>query len=124
MNKFPKSEKLHSKKLIDELFNKGSSFVMYPLKVISLPKSSQELENHQVLVAVPKKNFKRAVDRNKLKRRIKEAYRLHKQVLDQLYPHKFLLIGYIYIGKDFADYSTIEDKLKHSLSRLVKTHHQ
>ena len=124
VNTFPKSERLHSKKLIDELFNKGSSFVIYPLKVFYLIKSAEEVDQHQVLVSVPKKIFKRAVDRNKLKRRIKEAFRLHKQALEPLDSHKFLLIGYIYIGKEFADYSTIEDKLKRSLSRLTKKHDQ
>lgn len=123
MKTFSKSERLHSKKLVDELFSKGSSFVIYPLKVIHLPKSPSEVDNHQVLVTVPKKSFKRAVDRNKIKRRIKEAYRLHKQDLQAAIPDKFLLIGYIYIGKEFADYPTVADKLKQSVSRLIKIYH-
>lgn len=123
MKTFSKSERLHSKKLVDELFSKGSSFVIYPLKVIHLPSPAPDPSHHQVLVSVPKKTFKRAVDRNKIKRRIKEAYRLHKQDLRAAIPHKFLLIGYIYIGKEFADYETIEGKLKQSVSRLIETYH-
>lgn len=124
MNTFPKSERLHSKILIDELFKQGSSFVIYPFKVLYLPKSNLEISENQVLITVPKKSFKKAVDRNKIKRRTKEAYRLHKQVLEHLDTDNYLLIGYIYIGKEIADYTTIANKLNQSLLRLTKKQDQ
>ncbi len=76
---FKKSERLSSKKDIQELFNNGSSFYLYPFKVITLPADTSKL--HQVLFSVPKRLFKRAVDRNLLKRRMREAYRLNNSEL-------------------------------------------
>jgi len=118
LNKFPKSERLHSKKQIEQLFNQGDSFTIYPLKVVYLKKPLESTLPNQVLVSIPKKNFKRSVDRNKLKRRIKEVYRLHKQVLENKQAGFYLLIGYIYVGKEISSYQIIEEKLKQSLERL------
>lgn len=116
---FPKSERLHSKKLIQELFSRGSSFYLYPFKIIYL--SDVHPEVHQVLISVSKKRFKKAVTRNLIKRRIREAYRLNKHVLASR-PDAFpkLLIGYIYTGKEVLPYPLIEAKLKKSLHRLIK----
>jgi len=118
-NTFPKSERLHSKKLIQELFDKGSSFYLYPFKVIYL--KSEDAEQIQMLASVSKRKFKSAVTRNTLKRRIKEAYRLNKT---SLFEHNSqignLLIAYIYTGKEVSDYQFIEKKLKKSIDRLIK----
>ena len=118
MNKFPKSERLHSRKHIEELFEQGTSFTIYPLKVVYLKKPLESTLKNQVLISTPKFFFKKSVDRNKLKRRIKEAYRLHKQVLENKQAGFYLLIGYIYIGKEISSYQSIEEKLKQSLLRL------
>ena len=118
MNKFPKSERLHSRKQIEELFEQGTSFTIYPLKVVYLKKPLESTLKNQVLISTPKFFFKKSVDRNKLKRRIKEAYRLHKQVLENKQAGFYLLIGYIYIGKEISSYQSIEEKLKQSLLRL------
>jgi len=115
---FPKEERLYKKKLIQELFENGSSFYLYPFKVIWL--SSEESENNQVLFSVSKRNFKRAVDRNAIKRKLREAYRLNKHQ-NQLSSHQpSLLIGYIYTGKEILDFRVIESKLKKSIARLHK----
>ena len=116
---FPKSERLHSKKLIQELFTEGFSFYLYPFKVIYLPDAHADV--NQVLVSVSKKKFKLAVTRNKLKRLIKEAYRLNKHLLaDSQTASSKLLIGYIYTGKEVLPYELIEVKLKKTLLRLSK----
>jgi len=121
LHKFPKSERLNSKKKIEELFSRGQQFSVYPLKIIYLQKEQEEpLSSNQVLFAVPKKRFKRAVDRNLLKRRIREAYRLNKDLLTRRGPEFYLLIGYIYIGREIDKYQVIEKKLKLSLLRLNK----
>ena len=114
---FRKSERLHSKKDIQELFQKGSSFYLYPFKVLFL---EAEGAPRQVLVSVSKRKFKRAVDRNLIKRRIKEAYRLNKHILTSDQEQQpSLLIAYIYTGKEIPDYHFLEKRLSKSLRRLV-----
>ena len=72
-------------------------------------------EFHQILISVPKRNFKRAVDRNLLKRRIREAYRLNKSILVD---NEKLLIAYIYTAKEILAYAEIEKKLVAGLVKL------
>ena len=79
MYTFKKEERLCNKKLIDELFHNGSSFLCYPFKVSWLLVDEPAQFPAQVLFSVSKKRYKRAVDRNLIKRRMREAYRLHKQ---------------------------------------------
>jgi ribonuclease P protein component len=114
---FGKAERLCSKKLIKELFNRGSSFYIYPFKVIHLPCPGGGDTPTQILISVPKRNFKKAVDRNKIKRRIKEAYRLNKQHFPSI-ADKPLTIAYIYTAKESLDYQSIQEKLKGTLQRL------
>ncbi|MEL7064616.1 MAG: ribonuclease P protein component [Bacteroidota bacterium] len=113
---FLKYERLKSRQLIETLFKEGKTIYLPPLRVIYLP--SDLLSNHQVLFAVPKKRVKRAVTRNKLKRRMREAYRLNKYRLTNSTPSYFL-IGYIYIGSDEpSDFKTLQEKIVTSLHRL------
>lgn len=121
MSKLSKSEILRDKKHIEELFSQGETFNVFPLKVVYLLKPQpEECQNHQALIAVSKKNFKKAVHRNKLKRRIREAYRQNKYVLNKSMTGFYLLIGYIYVGKQIESYQLIAEKLKQSLQRLTK----
>jgi len=113
---FKKTERLSSKKTIQELFNNGSSFYLYPLKVLYLPNPQSEV--HQILFTVPKRNFKKAVDRNLLKRRLREAYRLQKHLLPSHL--EIVSIAYIYTSKEILDYHTIANQLKQSLIRIRK----
>src|ERR1700722_14129384 len=74
-----KEERLCNKKLIDGLFHNGSSFLCYPFKASWMLTDATQQFPAQILFSVSKKRFKRAVDRNLIKRRMREAYRLHKQ---------------------------------------------
>lgn len=78
-----KSERLNSKKLIDRLFAGGNkSFPIFPLRVVYMPLTPEEnLADASILISVPKKRFKHAVKRNRVKRQIREAYRHHKHLL-------------------------------------------
>ncbi len=114
---FGKSERLCSKKSIKELFNRGSSFYIYPFKVIFLPITVQSGSKSQLLISVPKRIFKKAVDRNKIKRRIREAYRLNKQYFAFTTDNP-LMIAYIYTAKESLNFQLIQEKLKDTLLRL------
>jgi ribonuclease P protein component len=118
-----KHEILRSKKKIKELFENGSSFFLYPYKVFILPEPTEE--NTKVLFSVSKKYFKKAVDRNLIRRRMREAYRLNKILLKDLQNRPFSLsIALVYISRFKLPYSDIENKLKQVLIRLNKTVHQ
>ncbi|MDZ4716215.1 MAG: ribonuclease P protein component [Cytophagales bacterium] len=112
--RFQKEEKLTKKKAIEELFEKGTSFSSFPLRVIFTPRTEPASQT-QVLISVPVKNFKKAVDRNTLKRRIREGYRLNKATLNST--SKFSL-AYIYIAKEILSSSTIHQAIQTSLARL------
>ncbi len=113
-----KKERLSSKKHIQELFDDGSSFFLFPFKVFYQAHNEDTLPT-QWLISVPKKLHKRAVDRNLIKRRVREAYRLHKHQIS-LSSEKSLFIAYIYVSKEILPYSEIENKLNQSLHRLNK----
>jgi ribonuclease P protein component len=115
-NRLCKSERLSSKIQIQALFTEGKSFSTPPFVVRYSKLEVQDLANHQILVSVSKRNFKRAVDRNRLKRQIREAYRLNKHLLEGL-SDKYA-IAYIYTFKKMIPYKDLENKLIESLSRL------
>ena len=81
-----KNDRLHRQKRIDYLFAAGKSAVSYPIRVVAVPAADDLLDAHepalQTLFSVAKKRFKRAVQRNRHKRRMREAYRLEKAVAD------------------------------------------
>lgn len=114
--KLPKSERLHAEKLIKELFNEGSSFFLYPFKVLFLVKKEMDGQTNQVLFSVSKKKIKKASGRNFIKRRIREAYRLNKSIL----PPNGILLGFIFVGNPEMSFSEIEPKMKVALEKLIK----
>lgn len=121
MYTFRKEERLCSRKHLDLLFKSGSSFLLYPFRVSYLFIDQPADVPAQVVINVPKKRYKRAVDRNLLKRRIREAYRLNKQ--NQLYlplpANKGLLLFSIqFVGKDKYAFPFIEKKLIATFKRF------
>ena len=112
---FQKEERLNKEIWIQELFKRGSSFHLYPFKVLYLPNPNQDSKIHQVMISVSSRKFKRAVDRNLIKRRIREAYRLNKQNISPAQP---LLIAYIYIAKEILPSSVIHEKLPLTVETL------
>lgn len=112
--KFPKAEKLKSEKLIKELFSKGSSFYSFPFKVIILT-NPQPARGHQILFSVSKKSFPKAADRNLIKRRMRESYRLNKNLLPQT---PKLLIAYIYNAREILTFAQIQERLVKTFNRF------
>ena len=120
---FPKEEHLCRKKLIEELFSKqGSSFGVYPLRIVWIPAPALTTAPPQVLISVSKRTFKRAVDRNRLKRLIREAYRLNKyRLTEQPNGHSIALLGIIFTGKEKSPLTLVEKKLISAFHRLLGT---
>ncbi|WPP48069.1 ribonuclease P protein component [Catalinimonas niigatensis] len=115
----PKHERLSSKKLIASLFKEGKAYTRYPIRLIYLP--VKDTASHQVLFTVPRRSFKKAVDRNLLKRQMREAYRQHKQLITyKSSGDVHFLLGYIYIAREKFAYQQIETKIVESLYRLKK----
>lgn len=111
-----KNERLHSKKSIKELFDKGSSFFLYPFKVLHLDHHQGSIETNQVLFSVSKKKLKKAVNRNQVKRRIKEAYRLNKHLLSNVKAKKNIAL--IYVSSDIPPFKKIEPVIQKILIKL------
>lgn len=112
---YSKKEKLKSKILITQLFTEGKSIKKYPLKLVYLPLSGPRIGTHQAGVSVPKRNFKRAVDRIHIKRLMREAFRKNKYlVVDQ---HPSFAFMFLYIGREQEDYH----KIFSSTEALLKT---
>lgn len=117
---FKKEERLSKEKWIQELFEKGSSFILYPFRVVYLPHPDPMHPVHQVLISVSARHFKKAVDRNTIKRRIREGYRLNKVKI--LSSGKWL-IAYIYIAKEMIPSEMIHKKLAHTFEQLQRNKH-
>lgn len=117
---FPKEERLCSKRLIESLFHNGSSFLIYPYRVTHLRIDALK-PPVQVLLSVPKRRFRRAVQRNLLKRRMREAYRLQKGMwLGETMESRplGLVLAIQYVGKEVHDYAFLYQRMADVLKRL------
>jgi len=122
MYTFKKEERLCNKKLIDELFHKGSSFLCYPFKASWLiVDDAVQTVPAQILISVSKRRYKHAVDRNTVKRRLREVYRLNKQqhFYDLLATsNKKIILSIGYIGKQIESSELFDKKMVKLLKQL------
>lgn len=121
-NTLHKVERLDKKKIIEKMFAGGSrSFSVFPLRVVYLP--VEELEaDASILISVSKRRFKRAVKCNRVKRQIREAYRVNKhELLNILVERKCrLAIAFIYLSDQLVESSIIEDRMRIALVRITE----
>ena len=119
---FHKEERIVSKKLIDELFEGGHSrsLAAFPLRVIYLQKEHQEgLPPVQVLISVSKRHFHHAVDRNHVKRQIREAYRRQKHLLtDNIQPDQMVAMAFIWLSNQLLPSAQVDRQMKTLLEKV------
>lgn len=115
-----KAERLCNRAVVGELFRKGESFVSYPYRVVyRIRQGEEQVPALRFMVSVGKKYSKRAVRRNLIKRRTKEAFRLNKSVFYQ-YPAALSIDScYIYIAKEEEQYDVIEHGIRKAIRKLA-----
>lgn len=106
--KYPKNEKLKSRKTIDLLFTEGKSVSKYPLRLVFTP-IADEKEKIKFGVSVSKKHFKKAVDRNYFKRVLRECYRLNKHLIQTDLEQSYAIM-FFYQTKERLSYAEINEK--------------
>lgn len=113
---------MKSRKTIGLMFRKGKSFGMYPLRLIwqEMPQSEEQGASIQLAVAVPKKNFPHATDRNLMRRRVREAYRINKYFIYEKMQGTGRNFAWmvLYTGKEASDYQEIESKMRRLLRKF------
>lgn len=115
---YSKSEKLKNKRLIETLFSEGKSITVFPLRMVYIPLAETDSLIWKAGVSVSKRNFKKAVDRNRIKRLMRECYRLNK-------PHFFNNISrssafmILYLGNETYEFKALNTKMKQLLEQFV-----
>jgi ribonuclease P protein component len=117
---FKKEERIAAQREIDRLFQKGNAFVSHPLRIVYVEQKPFSGATVAIVVSVAKKRFKRAVKRNRMKRLIRESYRLNKAFLIEHLQKKEsgLLIAFLFIGKQLCGFKEMEDAMRKALNIL------
>ena len=117
---FPKSERIQSKIVLEKVYNEGSTIKKFPYRLKYMEMDFENQAQVQIVISVPKRLVKKAVNRNRIRRQIKEAYRLNKSSLLSFCDKKSngLALFLIYTGKENQSFEYLEDKLKVVLKEL------
>ena len=120
---FHRSERLKSRKVIQQLFKGGRSFSHYPFRLVWLPMEERRSEAPvQFTVSVPRRQFRKATERNRIKRRVREAYRLNKHRLYRGLKEEESQIAFmvIYTGKEAFATEELKEKMQQLIRRFLK----
>jgi ribonuclease P protein component len=114
----PKIEKLKSKMIIEQLFSEGNSVKVFPLRLIYMEAVFDKDIQLKIGVSVSKNLFKKATERNRIKRLLREAYRLNKSLLFNNITTQYAFM-ILYIGSEIPDYKTLDIKMKLLFERFL-----
>ncbi|WP_136468489.1 ribonuclease P protein component [Flagellimonas onchidii] len=112
---FPKKEKLKSKKIFEQLFMEGNSIKAFPIKLIYSKANFDDDTSFKVGVVAPKKKFRSAVKRNRIKRLLREAYRLNKHIVFNKIEGNFAFL-FLYLGNKAPSF----DEVDHTMQKLLE----
>ena len=118
-NTFIKEEKLKKRKLIAELFASGKSISVFPLKLVYLEMDHDSNYTIKAGVSVSKRNFNKAVDRNRIKRLMRETYRKNKYLIYNSEDTKKHIFMFIYQGRKEETYQVIEERMIKLIERFI-----
>ncbi|MBG9376070.1 ribonuclease P protein component [Panacibacter sp. DH6] len=121
---FGKNEKLKSRKLTEQLFKTGKTFSVFPVKVFYLPVNADHIV--KAGVGTSSRNFKKAADRNRIKRLLREAYRTQKTPLTTFLEeqHKQVALFFLYTDKTLPEFAMLKHRMQQALERLIKQLHE
>jgi ribonuclease P protein component len=105
---------------INKLFIKGQAIYKHPIKIIWIPGEWDNNHAVKVVISVSKRNFKRAIDRNRVKRVLRECFRLNKYIIERDLGDKKCLLALVYTGKELPNYKGLEPIIIHLFQRLSK----
>ena len=117
---FKKEERVKGEKRVEAIFATGKSFISYPLRVVYLLHEQSTTADCSILVSVPKKRIKKAVHRNRIKRLIRESYRLNKNLISPLgISDKYIDVAFIYVKDTVSNYIEIEKAMQKALNQIT-----
>ena len=118
--KFTKAERVTGAKRVDAIFSSGKSFISYPLRIVYLQHEQSPQPSCSILVTVPKKRIKKAVHRNRIKRLVRESYRLNKEFVNEIeLGEQSLDIAFVYVKDTVSDYEEIEKSMQKALKQIA-----
>lgn len=118
-----KNERMSGRTLIEKLFNGGDSHAMsaFPLRMVYMVTERKDDAIAKILISVPKRHFKRAVKRNRVKRQVREAFRNNKSILANAFAgreNESVAIAFIWLADELYNSNEVEHKVKNLLQRL------
>jgi len=117
---FKKEERITGTKRVEAIFAAGKSFISYPLRVVYLIHEQSASAKCSILVSVPKKRIKKAVHRNRIKRLIRETYRLNNKLISNIdISDKTLDIALVYVKDTVSNYADIEKAMQKALTQIA-----